>query len=49
MIGAAGACWESKCEDAMRWTDKPESARLRLHSSQPSQWEASDTDGKAQG
>ena len=21
----------------MRWTDKPESARLRLHSSQPSQ------------
>ena len=28
----------------MRWTDKPESARLRLHSSQPSQWEASDTD-----
>jgi hypothetical protein len=40
---------QSKCRDAMRWTDKPESARLRLHSSQPSQWEASDTDGKAQG
>ena len=40
---------QSKCTDAMRWTDKPESARLRLHSSQPSQWEASDTDGKAQG
>ena len=40
---------QSKCTDAMRWTDKPESARLRLHSSQPNQWEASDTDGKAQG
>src|SRR4029077_5788878 len=40
---------QSKCRDAMRWTDKPERARLRLHSSQPSQWEASYTDGKEQG
>ena len=39
----------SKCEDAIGWTDKPESARLRLHSSQPSQWEASDMEGKAEG